>query len=131
MRKEYEPKYKNGCEANIRMHHFQDARSDFCSTLSSKIFGYFSRRQFAINFYNMDFLYFIIVGALAGWLAGLIWRGTGFGLLGNIIMGIIGAMIGGWAAGQLGLFGGGLIYQILVAAGGALIILLLFRLIRG
>jgi len=79
----------------------------------------------------MDFLYFIIVGALAGWLAGLIWRGTGFGLLGNIIMGIIGAMIGGWAAGQLGLFGGGLIYQILVAAGGALIILLLFRLIRG
>jgi len=79
----------------------------------------------------MDFLYFIIVGALAGWLAGLIWRGTGFGLLGNIIMGIIGAMIGGWAAGQLGLFGGGLIYQILVAAGGALIILLLFKLIRG
>ncbi len=79
----------------------------------------------------MDFIYFILVGALAGWLAGLVWRGSGFGLLGNIVIGIIGAMIGGWAAGQLGLFGGGFIYQILVAAGGALIILLIFKLIRG
>lgn len=79
----------------------------------------------------MDWIYFIIIGAIAGWLAGLIWRGSGFGLLGNIIIGIIGAMIGGWAAGQLGLFGGGIIFQILVAAGGALIILLIFKLIRG
>lgn len=79
----------------------------------------------------MDFIYFIIVGALAGWLAGLIWKGTGFGLLGNIIIGIIGGMIGGWAAMELGLFGGGFIYQILVAVGGALIILLIFKLIRG
>ena len=79
----------------------------------------------------MSFLYYILIGALAGWLAGLVWRGSGFGLLGNIITGIIGAMIGGWAAGQLGLFGGGLIYQILVAAGGALILLLLLKLIRG
>lgn len=79
----------------------------------------------------MDFIYYIIVGALAGWLAGLIWRGSGFGLLGNIITGIIGAMIGGWAAAELGLFGGGFIYQVLVAAGGALILLLLLRLIRG
>ena len=79
----------------------------------------------------MDFIYFIIIGALAGWLAGLIWRGTGFGLLGNIVIGIIGGMVGGWAAGELGLFGGGFIYQILVAAGGALILLFIFKLIRG
>ena len=79
----------------------------------------------------MDFLYFIIIGALAGWLAGLVWRGSGFGLIGNIVIGIIGGMIGGWAARELGLFGGGFIYQILIAAGGALIILLLFKLIRG
>ena len=79
----------------------------------------------------MDFIYYIILGALAGWLAGLVWKGSGYGCLGNIVMGIIGAMIGGWAASELGLFGGGLIYQILVAAGGALILLVLFKLIRG
>lgn len=79
----------------------------------------------------MDFIYYIIVGALAGWLAGLVWKGSGYGCLGNIVMGIIGAMIGGWAASALGLFGGGLIYQVLVAAGGALILLVLFKLIRG
>lgn len=79
----------------------------------------------------MDFLYYLIVGAIAGWLAGLIWRGAGFGCIGNIAIGIIGGMIGGWAAAELGLFGGGLIYEILVAAGGALVLLLLFKLIRG
>ena len=79
----------------------------------------------------MDWIYFIIIGALAGWLAGLVWRGFGFGLLGNIITGIIGGIIGGWAAGELGIMGGGFIYQVLVAAGGALILLLLLKLIRG
>jgi len=79
----------------------------------------------------MSFLYFIIVGALAGWLAGLVCRGTGFGLIGNIVIGIIGGMIGGWAAGELGLGGAGFLYQILVAAGGALILLVIFKLIRG
>lgn len=79
----------------------------------------------------MDFIYYIIVGALAGWLAGVIWKGSGYGCLGNIVMGIIGAMVGGWAAAQLGLFGGGLFYEILVAALGALILLVIFKLIRG
>lgn len=93
--------------------------------------------DFMLNFiffnhsFIMDFIYYIIVGGLAGWLAGLVWRGTGFGLLGNILIGIVGGMIGGWAAAELGLFGGGFIYQVLVAAGGALILLLLFKLIRG
>lgn len=79
----------------------------------------------------MSYLYYILVGALAGWLAGIVWKGTGFGLIGNILIGIVGAMIGGWAAGELGLFGGGLIYSILVAAGGALILLFILKLIRG
>lgn len=79
----------------------------------------------------MAFVYYLIVGALAGWLAGLIWRGAGYGCIGNIVIGIVGSMIGGWAAAEFGLFGGGLIYEILVAAGGALLLLALFRLIRG
>src|SRR5690606_2964781 len=53
-------------------------------------------------------LIWIIIGALAGWLAGLVVRGFGFGLLGNIIVGIIGAILGGWLLGALGMsFGGG------------------------
>ncbi len=79
----------------------------------------------------MDWLYFIIIGGLAGWLAGVVWKGSGFGLIGNIITGIIGGMIGGWAARELGIFGGGFIYQVLVSAGGALILIFLLRLIRG
>jgi len=43
----------------------------------------------------MNFLYFLIVGALAGWLAGIVWKGSGFGLLGNIITGIVGGLVGG------------------------------------
>jgi len=79
----------------------------------------------------MNFLYFLIVGALAGWLAGIVWKGSGFGLLGNIITCIVGGLVGGWAAAEMGIGGGGLLFQILVAAGGALILIALLRVIRG
>lgn len=46
----------------------------------------------------MHFLWFILIGAIAGWLAGQITKGGGFGLLGNIVIGILGAVIGGWLA---------------------------------
>jgi uncharacterized membrane protein YeaQ/YmgE (transglycosylase-associated protein family) len=49
----------------------------------------------------MGFLTWIIVGAIVGWLAGLVVKGRGFGLLGNIVIGVIGALIGGWLAGAL------------------------------
>jgi uncharacterized membrane protein YeaQ/YmgE (transglycosylase-associated protein family) len=49
----------------------------------------------------MEIIYFLIIGAIAGWLAGLIMRGGGFGLLGNIVVGIIGAVIGGHLLGWL------------------------------
>ena len=50
----------------------------------------------------MNFLGYIIIGALAGWLAGKIMRGQGYGILGNIIVGIIGGVVGGWVFGFLG-----------------------------
>ena len=53
----------------------------------------------------MEFLYFLLIGAISGWLAGQIWKGSGFGLLGNIVVGIIGGFIGGWIAGKLGIGG--------------------------
>ena len=73
----------------------------------------------------------MIVGAIAGWLAGLIVKGAGFGLLGNIIVGIVGAIVAGWLLPRLGiLIGGGVIAEIINAAIGAVIVLVILSLIR-
>jgi uncharacterized membrane protein YeaQ/YmgE (transglycosylase-associated protein family) len=76
-------------------------------------------------------LVFLIVGAIAGWLAGVIVKGFGFGLLGNIVVGIVGAFIAGWVFPQLGWgVGGGFLWAILHATIGAVILLVLLRIIR-
>jgi uncharacterized membrane protein YeaQ/YmgE (transglycosylase-associated protein family) len=72
----------------------------------------------------------IIIGALAGWLAGLIMRGHGFGLLGNIIVGIIGSFVGGLVFPLIGISASGFIGETLFAAGGAILLLLVIGLIR-
>jgi uncharacterized membrane protein YeaQ/YmgE (transglycosylase-associated protein family) len=73
----------------------------------------------------------LIVGAIAGWLAGLIVRGFGFGLLGNILVGIVGALIAGWLLPRLGIvIGGGLVAAIIHATIGAVVLLLIVGLIR-
>lgn len=73
----------------------------------------------------------IIVGAVAGWLAGLIVRGGGFGLVGNIVVGIIGAFLGGWLLGLAGVaFTTGIINTILTATLGAVVLLLVARVIK-
>ena len=74
---------------------------------------------------------FLIVGAIAGWLAGLIVKGFGFGLLGNIVVGIVGAVIAGWLFPRLGWgVGGGFLWAILHATIGAVILLVLLRIVR-
>ena len=76
-------------------------------------------------------LVFIIVGAIAGWLAGLIVKGYGFGLIGTIVVGIIGALIAGWLLPRIGLvIGGGIVANIINAVIGAVILLLIIRLIK-
>lgn len=76
-------------------------------------------------------LVILIVGAVAGWLAGLIVRGAGFGLIGDIIIGIVGAFIAGWLFPRLGIrLGTGMLREILDATIGAVILLLIIRLIR-
>jgi uncharacterized membrane protein YeaQ/YmgE (transglycosylase-associated protein family) len=73
----------------------------------------------------------LIVGAVAGWLAGLVVRGGGFGLVGNIIVGIIGAFLGGWLFGVGGIsIGAGIINTIFTAFIGAVVLLLLVRVIK-
>jgi uncharacterized membrane protein YeaQ/YmgE (transglycosylase-associated protein family) len=73
---------------------------------------------------------FLVIGAVAGWLAGLIMKGRGFGLLGNIIVGIIGAVLGGFLFGALGLAGGGWIGSLITAVLGAVVLLFLISLIK-
>jgi len=81
----------------------------------------------------MTILTWIIVGLIAGVLASLVMGGTGYGLIGDIIVGIVGAFVGGWLFAQLGVSSpwGGLAGTIFVAFIGAVVLLFLLRLIRG
>jgi uncharacterized membrane protein YeaQ/YmgE (transglycosylase-associated protein family) len=73
----------------------------------------------------------LVIGAIAGWLAGQIVRGYGFGLVGNIVVGIIGALIGGWLLPRVGLaIGGGFVAQIINAVIGAVVLLVIAGLFR-
>jgi uncharacterized membrane protein YeaQ/YmgE (transglycosylase-associated protein family) len=71
----------------------------------------------------------LVVGAIAGWLAGMVVKGGGFGLIGDIIVGIIGAFIAGWLLPQIGIvIGGGIVGAIINAFIGAVILLVILRL---
>jgi uncharacterized membrane protein YeaQ/YmgE (transglycosylase-associated protein family) len=74
---------------------------------------------------------FLFIGIVAGFLAGKIMRGSGFGLLGDLVVGIIGAFFGGWLFSALGVgTGGGILGSIIVATIGAMLLLFLIRLIK-
>ena len=72
----------------------------------------------------------LIVGAIAGWLAGKLVRGYGFGLIGNMAVGIVGALIGVTLFERLGIGGGGLLWWIIDATIGAVVLLVVIGLIR-
>jgi uncharacterized membrane protein YeaQ/YmgE (transglycosylase-associated protein family) len=79
----------------------------------------------------MEFIWFIIIGLVAGWLAGVIMKGGGFGVIGDIVVGILGALIGGWLFTRLGAStGGGLLGAIIVATIGAIILIFVVRLFK-
>jgi len=78
----------------------------------------------------MNLIIFLVIGALAGWLAGVIMKGGGFGVIGNIVVGVVGAFLGGWLLPKLGVsigcdFGG-----FITAVIGAVILLFIVRLIK-
>lgn len=79
----------------------------------------------------MEFLWIILVGLIAGWLASKLVRGGGLGLVGNIVVGVIGALLGGFLAGKLGFAAGtGFLGSILTATVGAVVLLVLLRLLN-
>jgi uncharacterized membrane protein YeaQ/YmgE (transglycosylase-associated protein family) len=79
----------------------------------------------------MEFVWFILIGLAAGWVAGQLMKGGGFGVVGDIIVGVIGALLGGFLFRTLGVSaGGGLLGSLIVAIIGAVILLFLLRLIK-
>jgi uncharacterized membrane protein YeaQ/YmgE (transglycosylase-associated protein family) len=75
-------------------------------------------------------LLFLVIGILAGFLAGKIMKGSGFGLIGDLIIGVIGSFIGVWVFGLLGISSGGIIGLLAAAVVGALILLYVIRLAK-
>jgi uncharacterized membrane protein YeaQ/YmgE (transglycosylase-associated protein family) len=76
-------------------------------------------------------LAWIVIGAVAGWLAGKVVKGGGYGFIGDVIVGIIGAIIGGYLAGALGIAGGGgIIASIVIATIGAIILVVILRMLK-
>lgn len=74
---------------------------------------------------------FLVIGAVAGWLAGVIIKGGGFGLVGNIITGVLGAVLGGWLFDVLGItIGGEWLGRLVTAVVGAVVLLFIIRVLR-
>ncbi|HUJ13859.1 MAG TPA: GlsB/YeaQ/YmgE family stress response membrane protein [Thermoanaerobaculia bacterium] len=75
-------------------------------------------------------IWFLLIGLIAGWLAGKVMRGGGYGLIGDMIVGVIGAFIGGWLFSLLGIGAGGTIGAIITAFVGAVILIAILRALR-
>jgi uncharacterized membrane protein YeaQ/YmgE (transglycosylase-associated protein family) len=79
----------------------------------------------------MSFLEWIVVGLIAGWLAGQVMKGGGYGVVVDIVLGILGGVLGGWLFGSLGIWpGGGIIGSLIVAFVGAVILVGITRLLK-
>ncbi len=76
-------------------------------------------------------IYWLVVGLIAGWLAGLVMKGGGYGIIVDILLGIVGGWLGGWLFGRLGIWpAGGMIGSIIVAFVGAVILVGITRLLK-
>ena len=78
----------------------------------------------------MDFLWIVLIGIAAGWLAGQIMKGGGYGLIGDLIIGVIGSLVGGYVFGLLDIFAYGLLGRLVIATAGAILLILLLRFIK-
>jgi uncharacterized membrane protein YeaQ/YmgE (transglycosylase-associated protein family) len=80
--------------------------------------------------YINDLVYILLVGLIAGFLAGKIMKGKGFGLVGDLVVGVLGAIVGWWLFGMLGIGGYGLLGSIILALIGALLLLYIVRIVK-
>lgn len=75
-------------------------------------------------------IWFLLIGLAAGWLAGRLMKGKGFGLLGDMIVGVIGAVVGGWVFGVFGFAATGILARLVTATVGAMLLLYVVRLVK-
>ena len=91
--------------------------------------------QMDVRTYQVEMRYsllsWLLIGLIAGWLAGKIARGQGFGCFTDIILGLVGAVLGGWIFVKLGILGGGFLYSIAAATVGAVIIVAIAHIFSG
>jgi uncharacterized membrane protein YeaQ/YmgE (transglycosylase-associated protein family) len=77
-----------------------------------------------------NLIYFLLIGLVAGWLAGKVMKGSGYGLIGDLVIGVVGAFVGGWIFGLLHLAAGGLLGLFVTAFVGAVVLVWLLRLMK-
>ena len=81
--------------------------------------------------YERGLIGWIVIGLIAGWLAGKIARGAGYGCITDIILGLVGSVLGGWLFMKLGILGGGFLYSLAAATVGAIILVTIVHLFAG
>jgi uncharacterized membrane protein YeaQ/YmgE (transglycosylase-associated protein family) len=81
--------------------------------------------------YERGLIGWIVIGLIAGWLAGKIARGAGYGCITDIILGLVGSVLGGWLFMKLGILGGGFLYSLAAATVGAIILVAIVHLFAG
>ena len=91
----------------------------------------FSQQSIGVWFQTHGVVSWLLLGLVAGWLAGKIARGRGFGCIADIVLGLIGSYIGGWIFVKLGIFGGGFLYSLAAATLGAVILVSIAHLFVG
>src|SRR5580704_1331360 len=91
----------------------------------------FQDRVIALSVSQRGLISWILIGLIAGWLAGKIARGAGFGCITDIILGLVGSLLGGWIFVKLGIFGGGFLYSLAAATLGAVILVAIAHLFSG
>ncbi len=91
----------------------------------------FEERVIIVQQYERGLIGWILIGLIAGWLAGKIARGAGYGCITDIILGLVGSVLGGWLFMKLGILGGGFLYSLAAATVGAIILVAIVHLFAG
>jgi uncharacterized membrane protein YeaQ/YmgE (transglycosylase-associated protein family) len=91
----------------------------------------FQERVIVVREYERGLIGWIVLGLIAGWLAGKIARGEGYGCITDIILGLVGSVVGGWLFMKLGILGGGFLYSLAAATVGAFILVSIVHLFAG
>lgn len=89
------------------------------------------REEIVVVRWQQSLIGWLLIGLIAGWLAGKLSRGRGYGCITDVVLGVLGAFIGGWIFGKLGLFGGGFIYSLAAATVGAVVLVGIVHLLTG